>query len=129
MTLPKKTKIKTFLPLSMLPLLSSSHMSKMILSLSSVRPLLKRTMVSRNSWKEILPSPSLSTMLNILVTKTSPEKSVNHNLLKVYRWQGRNVLHITNPSSSRCLSMLLHLHPKTWGFAYFNPKKYIPKKK
>ena len=59
-------------PLSILPDLSSSHISKIILNLSSVRPLLNKTMVSRNSWKEIRPSPSLSTMLNILCTKTSP---------------------------------------------------------
>ena len=49
-----------------------SHMSKMILSLSSDLPeaVEKSTTVSRNSWKEIIPSPSLSTILNILRTKT-----------------------------------------------------------
>ena len=63
--------------------------SRTYLSLSSVRPLLKRTMVSRNSWKEILPSPSLSTMLNILWTKTSesfmPKALANSFLDKVVR--------------------------------------------
>ena len=48
-----------------------SHMSNMILSLSSERPAVeKRTTVSRNSWKEIIPSPSLSTIRNILRTNT-----------------------------------------------------------
>ena len=46
-------------------------MSNMILSLSSERPAVeKRTTVSRNSWKEIIPSPSLSTIRNILRTNT-----------------------------------------------------------
>ena len=50
-------------------------------------PLENKTMVSRNSWKLILPSWSLSTMLNILVTKRSasfiPRAEANSFLLNV----------------------------------------------
>uniref|UniRef100_A0A6B0URL7 Putative secreted protein n=1 Tax=Ixodes ricinus TaxID=34613 RepID=A0A6B0URL7_IXORI len=45
-----------------------SHMSKMIRNLSSLLPLVKRTTVSRNSWKLIRSSLSLSTQLNICLT-------------------------------------------------------------
>lgn len=84
--------------LSITPLLSLSHMSKMMRSLSSVLPRENSKTVSKNSWnfeslfvydrqgqkaattsavsfdrtwKEIRPSPSLSTMLNIFFTKTA----------------------------------------------------------
>lgn len=86
--------------LSITPLLSLSHMSKIMRSLSSVLPRENSKTVSKNSWnlsfadedstkmklietkssrlngldytwKEIRPSPSLSTMLNIFLTKTA----------------------------------------------------------